>query len=108
VAAETYGDNRLLNALRRLGWKLRAQPVEAGEEILFGRREMDELRRHFRELRVEPVNLFAMAKRLFRGHYANWLVRATMWKLETTDAILLRLCPPLRRFCGEVLVTARK
>lgn len=108
VAAETYGDNRLLNALRRLGWKLRAQPDEAGEEILFGRREMDELRRHFRELRVEPLNLLAMAKRLFRGHYANWLVRATMWKLETTDAILLRLCPPLQHFCGEVLVTARK
>lgn len=108
VAAETYGDNAVLNALRRLGWKLRAEPEEAGEQILLGGREIEELRRHFRELRLEPLNLLAMAKRLFRGHYASRLVRATMWGLETADAILLGRCPALRRFCGEVLISARK
>ncbi len=108
VLAETYGNNPILNGLRRLGWKLRAQPDEAGEDILFGRTELDALRRHFREVRVEPLNLFAMAKRLFRGRYTNPLVRAVLFDLELTDRILLRACPPLRRYCGEVVVVATK
>lgn len=108
VVAETYGNNRLLNLARRLRWRLSREPAEAGEEILLSDREIALLRPHFRHLQVRPLNLLAMAKRLFRGRFTNPLVRGLMWALEVTDAALLKLAPPLRRYCGEVIVLAEK
>jgi SAM-dependent methyltransferase len=108
VLAETYGNNRLLNSLRRLRWKFSRQPEEAGEEILFDNQHVDLLRGRLREVQLYPLNLLAMMKRLLRGRFTSRATRLSLALLEATDAVLLNLCPPLRRYCGEVVVVARK
>jgi len=108
ILAETYGNNALLNWVRRLNWRLSGQPDEAGEEILLGDREMHLLRQHFRRLSVQPMNLLAMAKRLFRGRFHSPSVRATMRLLESADQVLLKAWPRLTRYCGEVLIVAER
>ncbi len=108
VLAETYGNNPLLNWLRRARWRLSGQPREAGEEIILSDKELDLLRDHFRRLDVTPMNLFAMGKRIFRGRYQSPLVRRLIGWLEATDDVVLRLAPPLKRYSGEVLVVAEK
>lgn len=108
VLAETYGNNRLLNVMRRAGWKLRSQSEAAGEEILFGAAELEVLRRNMRRVETIPMNLLAMAKRLFRGRFTNGAVRLALGSLEACDRVLLAGCPPLRRYCGEVVIVAVK
>jgi len=108
VLAETYGNNPVLNGLRRLRWRLSRQPDDAGEDIILGDRELDMLRNHFSRLDVTPMNLFAMAKRVFRARFESGAVRTTMGVLEAMDRRLLQLAPSLGRYCGEVLVVAEK
>ena len=54
VLAETYGNNPVLNGLRRLRWRLSRQPDDAGEDIILGDRELGLLRGHFSRLDVTP------------------------------------------------------
>jgi hypothetical protein len=54
------------------------------------------------------MNLLAMAKRLFRGRFHIASVRGVVYSLEAIDSVLLRIAPLLRRYCGEVMVIARK
>ena len=108
VLAETYGNNRLLNAARRLRWKWSGQPDEAGEEIILDDGHIELLRRHLSHVEVIPVNLIAMAKRLFRGRFSSRGVRGAMRAMEGIDSVLLRMAPPLRRYCGEVVVIGKK
>ena len=108
ILAETYGNNPVLNGMRRLRWRLSRQPNDAGEDIILGDRELDLLRRHFSRLDAMPMNLLAMAKRGFRGRFGSAAVRAMMGALEATDRRLLQLAPSLGRYCGEVLVVAEK
>lgn len=67
-----------------------------------------ELRPYFRGIEANPMNLLAMAKRLFRGRFDRRWVRGVMRVLEKTDAALLTAFPFLRRYCGEVLVVAER
>jgi len=108
VLAETYGNNRLLNAARRWRWKRSGQPDEAGEEIILDDRHIALLRARMRRVDVIPVNLLAMAKRLFRGRFQSPVVRAATTALEGIDTLLLAALPPLRRYCGEVVVVGEK
>jgi SAM-dependent methyltransferase len=108
VLAETYGNNRVLNWLRRTRWMLSRQPDEAGEEILLGEKELDLLRARFRRVDVTPMNFFAMAKRLFRGRFELPLAQTAIRLLESADDLVLGRFPALKRFCGEVLVIAEK
>jgi SAM-dependent methyltransferase len=108
VLAETYGNNKLLNAARRWRWKWSGQPDEAGEEIILDDRHIALLRENMRKVELIPVNLLAMAKRLFRGRFQNPAVRVATVSLETLDSVLLTLFPPLRRYCGEVVVIGQK
>jgi len=108
ILAETYGNNPVLNGMRRLRWRLSRQPDDAGEDIILGDRELALLRGHFSRLDVTPMNLLAMAKRLFRGRFESRAVRALMGLLEAIDLRLLQLLPSLGRYCGEVLVVAEK
>jgi SAM-dependent methyltransferase len=108
ILAETYGNNRLLNLARRLRWRLSREPAEQGEDILLSTREINLLRPHFRHIEVAPLNLLAMAKRLFRGRFTHAGVRKFVGALEVVDAVLLRLFPFLRRYCGEVIIVAEK
>lgn len=108
VLVETYGNNRLLNLARRLRWRLSGEPKEAGEDILLSDREIALLRPHFRQVEVQPMNLLAMAKRLFRGRFTREWVRRILRSLEAVDGSLLGSFPFLRRYCGEVVVVAKK
>ena len=108
VLAETYGNNRLLNLLRRLRWKFSGQPEQAGEEILFNDLHVCLLRARLGDVMLIPLSLLAMAKRLFRGRFTSRAVRWAVMSLQLADTVLLSVCPPLRRYCGEVVVVARK
>lgn len=108
ILAETYGNNPLLNAARRLRWKLGGQADEQGEDILLGDAEIDLLRRRFARVEVHPLNFLAMAKRLCRGRFTNPLLRGGVSMLESADSALLAVFPFLRRYCGEVLIEAER
>jgi SAM-dependent methyltransferase len=108
VLAETYGNNKLLNALRRWRWKWTAQPDEAGEDIIFDDRHVALLRSEMRRVEIIPVNLLAMGKRLFRGRFRSRAVRGVTVVLEGFDTALLAVFPLLRRYCGEVVVVGEK
>ncbi|HEV8039176.1 MAG TPA: class I SAM-dependent methyltransferase [Bryobacteraceae bacterium] len=108
VLAETYGNNQLLNVFRRLGWKLRGQADEQGEEIVFNDGHVRMLRERMAQVDVMPMNLLAMAKRLFRGRFERAAVRGAVGALEKIDGAVLSVAPALRRYCGEVVVVGRK
>jgi SAM-dependent methyltransferase len=108
ILAETYGNNPVLNAARRLRWRLSRQPEEAGEDILLSDSDLALLGRHFHRMEITPLNFLAMAKRLFRGRFSNAAVRGLVRLLEGADTIVLRNFPFLRRYCGEVMVVAEK
>jgi len=108
ILAETYGNNRLLNWLRRARWRLSRQPDEAGEDILLSQKEIDLLRTRLRRLDVTPMNLLAMAKRLFRGRFDSRLARLAVPLLESVDSHILRWFPSLGRYCGEVLIVGER
>ncbi|HXG32030.1 MAG TPA: class I SAM-dependent methyltransferase [Bryobacteraceae bacterium] len=108
VLAETYGNNPLLNLARRLRARWSREPAEQGEEIVISDREIAQLRRYFSSVEVQPLNLLAMAKRLCRGRFGSAAVRATLGALEAADEFLLQCWPGLRRYCGEVVIAARK
>ncbi len=108
ILAETYGNNMILNGLRRFRWRLSRQPEDAGEDIILGDRELDLLRSHFSRVSVTPMNLLAMAKRVFRGRFGSRAVCATIGWLEAIDLWLLNSLPFLGRYCGEVLVVAER
>ena len=108
VLAETYGNNRLLNVFRRLGWKLRGQADEQGEEIVFNDDHVRMLRARMARVDVMPMNLLAMAKRLFRGRFESAAVRGVVGALEKIDGVVLNVAPALGRYCGEVVVVGRK
>ena len=46
---------------------------------------------------VTPLNLFAMAKRLFRGRFTSPAVRKVMHLLESLDASCFRRFPKVLR-----------
>jgi ubiquinone/menaquinone biosynthesis C-methylase UbiE len=108
VLAETYGNNQLLNLARKMVWRVRGQAEEAGEEIVFNDAHVAMLRAHLKHVEIRPMNLFAMAKRAFRGKFESTAVRATIRVLETLDSAILKAVPPLKRYCGEVVIVARK
>jgi SAM-dependent methyltransferase len=108
VLAETWGGNPLLNAARRLRARGAGEAEEQGEGIIFSRNELQALHPYFDELRVEHLNLLAMAKRAMRGRFEKAWVRLTMRSLEAIDAGLLKLAPPLENWCGEAVITGRR
>ncbi len=108
VLAEGYGNNVLLNLARRLRWRISGEPEEAGEGIIFSDADVRTLRQHMTSVEITPLNLFAMAKRVFRGRFTNRGVRATMALIESLDSLSLAAFPFLKRYCGELVVVARK
>ena len=108
VLAEGWGNNPLLDAARRLRWRFGREPVEAGEGVIFNEGDVERLRQRMRKVEVTPLNLLAMAKRLFRGRFQRPAVRAILAGLEDTDRVLLAALPGLSRYCGEAVVVAEK
>ncbi|MCC7340366.1 MAG: class I SAM-dependent methyltransferase [Bryobacterales bacterium] len=108
VLTETYGNNALLNALRRWNWKREGLSADQGEDVIFDDEHAAILRRHFPEVVLQPIGLFAMAKRALRGRFHLAPARALLRSLQAVDAALLGAAPRLKSQCGEVLVVARR
>jgi SAM-dependent methyltransferase len=108
VLAETWGGNPLLNAARKVRARMANEAEEQGEGIIFSRHELQALDPFFNELRVEPMNLLAMAKRALRGRFERSWARIAVRTLESIDAALLAVAPPLRYWCGEAVVEGRR
>ncbi|MBI5282633.1 MAG: class I SAM-dependent methyltransferase [Candidatus Solibacter usitatus] len=108
VLCETWGGNRPLNAARRWRARRQGEEEEQGEAIILAEAEIELLRRHFGELRVHQLSLLAMGKRLLRGRFRSAWARAAVMALEATDRVALATCPPLRAWCGEAVITARR
>jgi 2-polyprenyl-3-methyl-5-hydroxy-6-metoxy-1,4-benzoquinol methylase len=102
ILAETWGENPLLKRARQLRARFQQESEEQGEEIILGEREVALLRKHFSRVQVYPLNLLAMAKRFFRGHFH--IARPLIRTLETADHILLAVAPALRQWCGEAMI----
>jgi SAM-dependent methyltransferase len=108
VLCETWGGNPLLNAARRVRATLGGEAEEQGEDIIFSRRQMRLLAPYFTDLRADTMNLAAMGKRLLRGRFERRWARRVLGGLETFDRALLAIAPPLRNWCGEAVITARR
>jgi SAM-dependent methyltransferase len=108
VLCETWGGNPLLNGARKLRAAAAGEEEEQGEDIILSRREMRRLDRWFDNVVAEPLNLFAMGKRLLRGRFEKAGARTFVRALELLDAGLLSIAPPLRNWCGEAVIVARR
>ncbi|MGA2131145.1 MAG: class I SAM-dependent methyltransferase [Bryobacteraceae bacterium] len=108
VLAETWGGNPLLNAARRMRARAAGEAEEQGEGIIFSRTEMHGLEPFFTDVGVEHFNLLAMCKRALRGRFRNAAARALLRGLEAIDTFALAAAPPLRDWCGEAIITARR
>ena len=74
--------------------------------VIFNQGDVERLRQRMRKVEVTPLNLLAMAKRLFRGRFQRPAVRAILTSLEGMDRALLATLPRLRRYGGEAVVVA--
>ncbi|HLJ16140.1 MAG TPA: methyltransferase domain-containing protein [Bryobacteraceae bacterium] len=108
VLVETYGNNPLLNAARIFRRWISREAVEQGEGIILNDSDLDALRAGLASLEVYPLNLLAMMKRLFRGHFHRRWVKAALQFLESIDRVILMVLPVCRRYCGEALIVGRK
>lgn len=107
VLTETYGENVVLNALRRWNWKREGIAEEQGEDVIFNHEHVALLQQSFRDVRLFPMGLFAMVKRALRGRLHHAAARTLLLTLREVDRWLLTIAPPLKRYCGEVLVIAK-
>lgn len=108
VLCETWGANPLLNAARRFRAKAAREQEEQGEDIILDPGELRRLDPYFTDFDLRLMNLLAMGKRLFRGRLRHAGARAAVRGLELADAALLTVCPPLKRWCGEAVIVARR
>lgn len=103
---ETLWDNPVLNFARRFTMK----DADAGDARL-GERDIQIFFRDFRTLTIAKYHLLYMAKRLARPSSPWWSAECQprpFWKMvKSVDRQLLRF-PPLRRYCGEVVVFVQK
>ena len=66
------------------------------------------LREQMTQVEVTPMNLLAMAKRIFRGKFENAAVRGVEGRWKDWTSAILKAAPRLGRYCGEVVVVGRK
>lgn len=108
VLCETWGANPLLSLARRFRAQAAREQEEQGEDIILDPGELRRLDPYFTDFDLRLMNLLAMGKRLFRGRLRHAGARAVVRSLELADSALLVLCPPLKRWCGEAVIVARR
>jgi SAM-dependent methyltransferase len=108
VLCETWGGNPLLNTARKLRSIVAGEVEDQGEGTIVSQKELKALDPFFTELRADTLNLLAMGKRVLRGHFERAWARHVIHALESIDSALLAIAPPLRNWCGEAVITARR
>lgn len=102
---ETWGENPLLGLARRVRAWAAGEEEDRGEEIVLSRRELHRLEPWFEGWRIESFPFLSVAKRLVRGHLKQ---RAALSVLENAGRAKIGAVPPLRWWCGEALIIARR
>ena len=108
VLCETWGENPLLRFARRLRAALQHEAEDQGEDIVLTRAELARLAPWFEHWAIQTFHLLAMGKRLLRGRFEQAWARGALRTLQIADRAILSLCPPLRWWCGEALLIARR
>jgi SAM-dependent methyltransferase len=108
VLCETWGGNPLLNAVRKLRARIAGEAEDQGEGIILSRHALKSLDSFFFDVRITPLNLLAMGKRILRGRFEQSWARLAVHTLELVDSALLAIAPPLKNWCGEAVITARR
>jgi SAM-dependent methyltransferase len=108
VLCETWGGNPLLNVARKLRALVAGEDEEQGEDIILSKKELKALDPFFTDVRTDTMNLFAMGKRVLRGRFEKSWARGIVGALESVDAGILSVFPPLSDWCGEAVITARR
>ena len=108
VLCETWGENPLLRLARRARAWAASEDDDQGEEIVLSRRELRRLEPWFEGWRIETFHFLAMGKRLLRGRLHTRGARAALALLENADRAMIGAVPPLRWWCGEALIIARR
>lgn len=108
VLCETWGENPLLGLARRARAWTAGEEEDQGEEIVLSRRELRRLEPWFEDWRIETFHFLAMAKRLLRGRLHTGGARLALSLLENADRAMIGAVPPLRWWCGEALIIARR
>ncbi len=108
VLCETWGENPLLRLARRIRAWAAGEEEDAGEEIVLSRQELRRLEPWFQGWQIQTFHLLAMAKRLLRGRMQSKSARAVVSVLENADRAMIGVFPPLRWWCGEALIIARR
>ena len=108
VLCETWGGNPLLNTARKIRARLAGEAEEKGEGIILSNQVLRMLDPFFSEIRIRPLNLLAMAKRVLRGRFEHGWARLAVRILEAADSTLLAVVPPFKNWCGEAVITARR
>ncbi len=108
VLCETWGENPMLRLARRLRARVAGEEEDQGEEIVLSCRELRRLEPWFEGWRIETFHLLAMAKRLLRGRLHTKSARLALSVLENADRAMIGALPPLRWWCGEALIIARR
>jgi 2-polyprenyl-3-methyl-5-hydroxy-6-metoxy-1,4-benzoquinol methylase len=108
VLCETWGENPLLALARRVRAWTAGEEEDQGEEIVLSRRELRRLEPWFEGWRIETFHFLTMAKRLLRGRLHTRGARVALSLLENADRAMIGAVPPLRWWCGEALIIARR
>ena len=108
VLCETWGENPLLGLARRVRAWTAGEEEDQGEEIVLSRRELRRLEPWFEGWRIETFHFLSMAKRLLRGRLHTSGARVALSLLENADRAMIGALPPLRWWCGEALIIARR
>jgi len=107
IFIETLWDNPAINLIRRFT----TEDEEAGDAHLT-ETNIRSFAQDFGDCQLQKRHLLYMLKRLAKlpdRNLANPLKRRQLWlAVKRLDSMLLGYCSPLRRYCGEVIISLQK
>ncbi len=100
---------KLVKFMRFLGRPEAREQEEDLGDVLFKPSTYEEFAEGFSRSRIERMSFFFMVKQTFlQWHTDRFLVRAFLRGTKYLDDLLLTICPPLRKGCGEGILYLEK
>ncbi len=96
------------NLLFKLGRLFTMRGEEAKGDVVMTLSDLEEFAKGFSNYQIELMSLLFMSKRIFQDALFFPPIRWLLYSLKKADDILLTLLPVLKRYCGEVILVARK